>query len=277
MVKAVFFDLDGTLLNSKKRVPDSAIHAIQALRAKGIKTYFASARSPRLDQTLDWTQREFSLFDGGIYCNGATVHINGEMQSSFIDSEAVLDIINIVSKYPSVHLSLHSPDEGYAFNFQIDESMNKTWGLETARITEMDDRAISSCLKILVFYNHLTDSAALLPEALTDEFSEKLSMRTKFYISDGGKTVQFSAKDVSKLSAIRRVANELNISDDEICVFGDDTNDLEMISCFKNSVAMGNGAQSVKAHAGFITKTNDEDGIAYAIFEYILNSGEDMK
>lgn len=275
MIKAVFFDLDGTLLNSEKRVPDSAVEAIRSMREKGIKVYFASARSPRLDQTLNWTDREFSLFDGGIYCNGASVKMDGEMKSFYMDKGAVREITQIVSKYENVHLSLHAPDEGYAFNFKIDASMNKTWGLETAKVKDIDEDAMETCIKILVFYDHLTDSAVCLPKELTDEFTKKLSSRTRFYITDAGKAVQFSDRDVSKLSSIKHVQKKLGLTDDEISVFGDDVNDLEMISYYKNSVAMGNGAKIVKAKAGFITKDNDEDGIAYAVYRYLINQREE--
>ena len=277
MIKAVFFDLDGTLLNTGKRVPDSAIDAIRAMRQRGIKIFFASARSPRLDQTLGWGDKEFSLFDGGIYCNGASVKMDGEIKSYYMDTCAVKEIIEIVSKYESVHLSLHAPDEGYAFNFRIDESMNKTWGLETANVTEIDENAIHTTIKVLVFYKHLTDSDQCLPEALIDEFTEKLSSRTRFYVTDAGRTVQFGAKDVSKLSAIRRVQDSYQFRDDEISVFGDDVNDLEMISYYKNSVAMGNGASEVKQQAGFVTKANDDDGIAYAVYQYLINEREETK
>ena len=90
------------------------------------------------------------------------------------------------------------------------------------------------------------------------------------------KTVQFAAQGVSKLSAIKRIQQLLNLKDDEICVFGDDVNDLEMISYYKRSVAMGNGADAVKEKAGFVTRGNDENGIAYAIENYILNGEDDQ-
>ena len=53
MIKALFFDLDGTLLDSNKQIPASAVQALQTCREKGIYVFLASARSPRLAETLD--------------------------------------------------------------------------------------------------------------------------------------------------------------------------------------------------------------------------------
>jgi len=276
MIKALFFDLDGTLLNSGKRLDDTSVQAIRKARGRGIKVYFASARSPRLDQTLLWTDREFSLFDGGIYCNGACTFQDGGMTYSFMDADAVRDIIKIVSDFENVHLSLHMPDEGYAFNFELTEEMDRTWGLKHARITPITEKAVCSTTKILVFYDHLTDAKDVLPDGLTEAFRETIGDRARFYVTDQGKTVQFSAKGVSKLSAVKRVQASLGLEDGEICVFGDDVNDLEMISYYAHSVAMGNGADAVKQKAGFITKSNDENGIASAIENYILNGEDDQ-
>ncbi|MBR3929845.1 MAG: HAD family hydrolase [Clostridia bacterium] len=276
MIRALFFDLDGTLLNSKKCVDDTSVRAIGKARGRGVKVYFASARSPRLDQTLLWTDREFSLFDGGIYCNGACAFIDGETTYTFMDADVVRDIIAIVSKFKNVHLSLHMPDEGYAFNFAPDAGMDHTWGLKNARIMPISDRAVRSTTKILVFYDHLTDAKDALPNSLIDAFRRTIGNRARFYVTDQGKTVQFAARDVSKLSAVKRVQESMNLNNEEICVFGDDVNDLEMISYYKHSVAMGNGADAVKEKAGFITKSNDENGIAFAIDNYILNGEDDQ-
>ncbi len=270
MIRALFFDLDGTLLNSNKRIDDSSVQAIRLAREKGAKAYFASARSPRLDQTLLWMEREFSLFDGGVYCNGACAFIDGEMTYSFMDAEVVKEIIGIVSGFQNVHLSLHMPDEGYAFNFMPDPSMDQTWGLKNARIVPISDEVMKATTKILVFYDRLVDAKDVLPEALINAFHEKIGDRARFYVTDQGKTVQFSQKGVSKLSSIMRIQEMLNLKDDEIAVFGDDVNDLEMISHYKNSVCMGNGAQAVKDKAGFVTLGNDENGIAHAIEKYLF-------
>ena len=269
MIKALFFDLDGTLLNSAKQIPASAKEAITACRARGVRVFFATARSPRLDQTLGWTAAEFSLFDGGIYSNGACICLDGQLHYSYIHPDAVRACIAAAADHEDVHLSLHMPHEGYAFNFPIDASMNKGWGLAQARICPIDDDAVHSTVKILIFYDHLTDSVRPLPPSLGETIRQRIGPKANVYITDEGRTIQVSGQDAGKLKAIEHVLRRLGLDVGEVSVFGDDINDLEMISFYPASVAMGNAAPQVKAAAGFITRTNDEDGVAYALSRFI--------
>ena len=66
MIKALFFDLDGTLLTSEKTLARSTREALRACRKKGISLFIATARAPLLETMLGWTEIELNLFDGGI-------------------------------------------------------------------------------------------------------------------------------------------------------------------------------------------------------------------
>lgn len=205
MIRAIFFDLDGTLLNAEKRIPESARKAILRCRAKGIRAYFATARSPRLDKTLKWTADDFALFDGEIYSNGACVHLGGEEKHCFIEREAVRRCMDAVQAFEGVHLSLHMPREGYAFNFQPDESMDEGWGLQGARICCIDEDAIRCTLKILLFYDHLIDAQEKLPEALYARLLQDCGGLANVYLTDEGRTIQLSGLEAGKLKAIERI------------------------------------------------------------------------
>jgi len=265
MIRAVFFDLDGTLLTSEKKINASARDAIRRCRQKGVKMFCATARSPRLDKTLSWTNEDFALFDGMIYSNGACLHFGAEEEYAFIEPEAVRRLISAVRDFPDVHFSLHTPGEGYAFNFQPDASMDKGWGLKGAKILPVNDETVSRTAKVLVFYDRLTDSVRPLPEKLVSRLLSEVSGISNVYVTDGGRTVQLSSLSAGKKTAIEKFRERLGLKADEIAVFGDDVNDLEMIMHYKNSVAMGNGADEVKKRAGFVTGTNDEGGIALAL------------
>ena len=74
---------------------------------------------------------------------------------------------------------------------------------------------------------------------------------------------------------LREYAGSLGYTMDEIMVLGDSLNDLSMISMdFGATVAMENGDQEVKRAAKYITKTNREFGVAYAIRELIKHQGQ---
>jgi hydroxymethylpyrimidine pyrophosphatase-like HAD family hydrolase len=88
------------------------------------------------------------------------------------------------------------------------------------------------------------------------------------YLTDQGKTIQITAS--SKLKGIEKIRQKLGLQMDEIAVFGDDINDIEMLSHYPNSVAMGNGADEVKRIASYTTDSNDADGIAHALQKLIL-------
>ena len=264
MIKALFFDLDGTLLDSKKKIPPSARDAILAWRQRGTKVFFASARSPRLDQTLGWTGREFDLFDGGIYSNGASVDFMGKWHFSYIHPDAVRACVE-AAKAHEVHLSLHMPGEGYAFNFPVEACMHASWGLENARILPIDEESMNNTVKVLVFTRHLTDSVDALPDALLGRIREQCAALARVYVTDAGRTVQLSSLEAGKTNAIERIRKALSLQKDEVLVFGDDVNDLEMLSFYPHSVAMGNGCDEAKKAARYVTLANDADGIAHAL------------
>ena len=82
--------------------------------------------------------------------------------------------------------------------------------------------------------------------------------------------LEFMNSRVSKSAALRAVADALGFAREEIIAIGDGLNDLDMIEAAGMGVAMGNAHPRVLAAADFVTKTNDEDGLAYMIEELIL-------
>lgn len=264
-MKALFFDLDGTLLDSTKRIPDSAVAALHAARAKGVRVFLASARSPRLGETLGWTKREFDLFDGGIYSNGGYVEAAGQDRYAFIDAQAVRGCVEAVSRRADIHLSLHSPGHGYTLNFPLTETLKKSWGITEENLRPLDDHTMSQTAKMLIFRRELVGETEPLPEPLWRELSAICEGRARCYLTDQGASVQITSLEAGKLAAIRRIQTDMGWQDEEIAVFGDDVNDLEMISAYPVSIAMGNGVEAVKAAAKYVTIPNDEGGIAYAL------------
>jgi len=268
MIKALFFDLDGTLLTSGKTIAPSTREALLACRRRGVRVYIATGRSPRLDQTLDWTGEDLALFDGGVFSNGACVMLDGRSRWAHIDPDAVRTCAALAGQH-GVRISLHMDDGAHAFNFSLPRSVWGPWGTTEENIIPLNENALRRTVKMLFFHENLVDSVTLLPPALLEDLRRSVGDRVSLYLTDQGRTIQAAASHVSKLTGVEAIRTALSLSPDEIAVFGDDLNDLPMLTRYPNSVAMGNAVPQVKAAARHITRTNDEDGIAHALSQLL--------
>lgn len=266
MIKACFFDLDGTLLTSKKTISKKTKEALMRCREKGIQTFIATARPKTLDKMLpEWTQETFALFDGGVFCNGACCCVHGKTEYVFVDEQAVCKVLETVEKHPGIHLVLQMENEVHAFNYEFDETHIEEWGLQDRKIVELDASCEKKTVKIMIYTNNLVNRTGKLPSSLFKELNQKVGTLANLYLTDQGEVMMVMPKHVSKLSAIEHICDQEGLLLSEIAAFGDDMNDMEMLKAVGFSVAMDNGEETVKKAARYITKTNDEDGIAHAL------------
>jgi Cof subfamily protein (haloacid dehalogenase superfamily) len=77
-------------------------------------------------------------------------------------------------------------------------------------------------------------------------------------------------KDVSKANGIDLLAKELGIKQSEVMAIGDEENDVSMIEYAGMGVVMENGNENLKKLAQFVTKSNQEDGVAHAVEKFVL-------
>lgn len=86
----------------------------------------------------------------------------------------------------------------------------------------------------------------------------------------GYSLLEVSACGVSKATGLERLTALNGIRPDEVVAFGDNINDLEMLQFAGLGVAMGNAPDVVKQAAKAVTASNDEDGVAQLLDQYIL-------
>lgn len=265
MIKALFFDLDGTLLSTEKTILPKTREALKLCREKGIKVFLATARSPMLDRMLGWTDVEFSLFDGGIYCNGACDMLDGRHAYTYLPADVVRTCVEETAKFEDVHLAMHVENEVHIFNHVMPDFALGFWGIDRSDIGKMDENWYDRTVKVLIYRDSMVDAKDILPKELFERIIGRSGDRANIYLADRGMTILAVSREVSKYTAIERMREKLGLDADEVAVFGDDVNDIEMLSGYKNSIAMGNAVDEVKKIAGYTTLSNDEEGVAYAI------------
>lgn len=264
MIKALFFDLDGTLLTSGKTVAPSTLAALAEMKKRGLRLFIATGRSPRLDMTLGWSDDTLSLFDGGVYSNGACVMLDGQPRWAHISPEVVAECVRLADHH-GARISLHMSDGCHAFNFVLPRSVWGPWGVTEENVIPLDSAAMARTVKLLFFHEHLVDAVTLLPQALLSDLQSAVGDRVSLYLTDQGRTIQAAAPNVSKLTGVEAIRTALGLAEDEIAVFGDDLNDLPMLTRYPISVAMDNAVAEAKAAAQYATRSCDADGIAHAL------------
>lgn len=102
-------------------------------------------------------------------------------------------------------------------------------------------------------------------QKMKDKFQENLSIsRSEAFF------LEVMAKGIDKAKSLERLLEIKNATKEEMIACGDGYNDLSMISFAGLGVAMGNAVDGVKNVADYVTLSNDEDGVAKVVEEFIF-------
>ena len=259
MIKAIFFDIDGTLVSLKTKVyPPALIPALKALRERGILLFVATGRSKfeiASEHLLDGLE-----FDGFLTNNGQDAY---DAEGNLLygkplepkEAEAVLDWVE-----KSGCACWMVSGEKSCLNFvneRVQEAMEAihTQSPETGNLRQMLEKPI---YKIVLFLNR-EEMAEPMKLAKTSRMTQWFKLGHDIISCDGGKK-----------NAMLDILARYDISSDEVIAFGDSENDLEMLRAAGIGVAMGNGSAESKAAADYVTTDCDEDGILNALKHFGL-------
>ena len=102
-------------------------------------------------------------------------------------------------------------------------------------------------------------------QKMKDKFQENLSIsRSEAFF------LEVMAKGIDKAKSLERLLEIKNATKEEMIACGDGYNDLSMISFAGLGVAMGNAVDGVKNVADYVTLSNDEDGVAKVVEEFVF-------
>ncbi|MGN0996135.1 MAG: HAD family hydrolase [Candidatus Ventricola sp.] len=262
MIKLIASDMDGTLLDSQKRMPEGFADAVRALRARGVSFAIASGRQYHaLRRDMEALVPEL-LF---IAENGALIMEND--RQVFIDPlptqtlEPTLRAARgLEGVYAAVCRAGCAMVESSASREFID-SMTMYYA-STQVVDNLADacRGLTDVCKI-AFYDDgdaATHEYPALRAALPDTVNVILS---------GEHWVDIMKPGVNKGRALRSLMAQRGLTPDECMAFGDYLNDVELLEAVGESYAMDNALPEIKRLARRLAPSNDEDGVLHVLRE----------
>lgn len=262
MIKAVFFDIDGTLVPfGSHSIPDNTRDALRQLRANGIKVFIATGRHPAwIDNLGD------ECFDGYVTTNGAlclAADRRTEIYRREIDRgdlERLIPFSRSHSEMPFVVV----PADGRIFTTGVNANFtqaSKLLNIPPVPLRPVEDVLDVPVVQMMVFASgNETEASGLFRDVLRG--CDATSWCTLF--------ADIVPHGSDKSIGIDHVIEWFGISLDETMAFGDGDNDIGMLKHVACGVAMGNAADSVKGVADYVTLPVDCDGIGEALRHFRL-------
>ena len=160
-------------------------------------------------------------------------------------------------------------DEQHAFNQPLAAAAYAQWGMDPQSVVPLEASAFYQTVKILIYFENLVDSITPLPIPLVESCRQICQDQANVYLTDQGKVLQITNSRTSKYQSVDHLRRQLGLQPDEIAVFGDDWNDLKMLTGFPHGIVMGNAEPELRRQVRYQTRGNDEEGIAWALHELL--------
>lgn len=260
MIKAVFFDIDGTLVSfDTHRVPVSAVRAIHALREKGIRTFISSGR-----RKADIDAVGLPEMDGYITLNGG-ICLDGQGNAIWKKTIPEADIESLVSmqdspmRFPCVLVT----DSGMHINF-ANETVKEFSRIVNVPLPsgmsreEWAAEARSGVYQMVSFFSQRQERDIMKTLPGCSAF--------RWYPTFADVVPKGVGKDVG----MDRIMEHFGLRREETMAFGDGGNDVPMLRHAGIGVAMGNAGDEAKAVSDHITSSVDDDGVERALIHFGL-------
>ena len=256
MIKAIFFDIDGTLVSFRTHeISARSLRTLARLQEKGVRLFIASGR-----HFLTMDNLGNFPFDGYICMNGAVIYSGGKVifrrPVGCEDAEKVAEIAE----------NHHIPCAVFFEN---------TVGMNFLDVKSRDVlKMVRMPLPPIISFREPFGQPVYQYTIFADGEQERNYLRPALKGSALSRWhpgfLDINPENMSKAVAIERVISGLGIRREEVMAFGDGGNDVEMLDYAGIGVAMGNASPDVQSHADYVTDTVDDEGVTKAVAHFGL-------
>ena len=276
MIRLLAVDIDGTLLDSRGRLPDAHREALVEAAARGIEVALVTGRSFHFTKPVaDLLPIPLTL----IVNNGAVVkRKNGETELRHLLSRDAARQILAETRHleDSVAVVFDRPDERQIVFDRMDWThpnrrgyYEKNKAYIAAAPSPLSDVLTEDPIQVM--FNGSVEPMRALVTALralpvADQFSVAI---TEYELRDFA-LVDVNGAGCSKGTTLARWAASRGLTPDAVMAVGDNLNDVEMLDFAGTAILMGNATDALKGRGYDVTGSNDEGGLAQA-FNRIWN------
>ena len=256
MIKAVFFDVDGTLVShTRGEVSVSTRKAVRKLKEKGIQCIIATGRHMGELKKLPVKDIEFDAYItlNGQLCLDGQQEVLSSSALTGADKEQIIRLFEM----KEIPILLVEQERMY-INF-VNKEVKKTQKEISSDVPETGEYAGGEIYQVIAYVGKDKEDAfkTILPDCKITRWNNR--------------AVDIISRHGGKVAGIRQYLKENNILIQETMAFGDGENDIEMLEYAGIGIAMGNSDDMVKKSADYVTDCIDNEGIEKALrhFEVI--------
>lgn len=253
MIKAVFLDLDGTLVSFKThQIPETTRKALDILQQKGVKVFISTGRhKATIDNIGDWQPDGYVVLNGGMCIVNNEVLFERHIPDN--DIQSLLSYLKEKEQFPCVFLL----KEELIMNFENQNSKDvfNYLNFSMPAISDLEEAAKEPVYELLVV-NTQEEQDRMMPFLPNCDFTRSHALY--------GDVIP---KGSNKAIGIQKIMDHFGFLKEETLAFGDGNNDLEMLKHAGVGIAMGNGSKELKEIADHVTDSVDDDGIWKALLK----------
>ena len=254
LYKAVFSDIDGTLLNSQHQITPKTEEAIKNVLKQGIPFIPISARPP---YAITPYTEQLGAQHGMICYSGALILDKNltALYSVTLEPQDLQKLNELLASFMPLSISYYAGLDWFC------NDVNNNWIKQESEITGLSAKSMQDNLtevhKILVMGS--AEEIQRVEPVLKQALPHLSIHRSK------DEYLEITNSAATKAKAIQFMEQHLGISAEQVIAFGDNFNDLDMLQYAGLSIAMGNAPDAIKQAAKEVTATNNEDGIALVL------------
>lgn len=270
-VELIVCDMDGTFLRGDKSITEENRAAIKRARERGIRF---SVCTGRIQTMTEFYLKDLSIDTPVITANGALIWDPVRKETLWdlpMEEEEVLAILGFAKEQGLDYCALTMEMSYFCENnvrrqrFEQYNQIAAAHGFPPMGLSLFDEEF--ACLKGKRVYKILIYEVKEGQGQLAREFLDTLPKTG--YTSSEDRLLDIAHRFVNKGSGLVELAKLLGIPLDRVCAMGDYENDIPMLQAAGYSVAMGNGCEEIKRVADFITRSNEESGVAWAMEHFL--------